>query len=151
MAGVDQLVVARRQVCQHPQPAERIHPLEVAPHTLGQRLPRRALEAVATRHEVALQSLDISVHDHRPLALDRLDERLPDDRNPALLQRVDQIPGHLRLTINGPGPGRGETRTADVLAGIDLAKAANANRKGRSRDRIDLTRTAIGGHSCGGL
>jgi dienelactone hydrolase len=44
----------------------------------------------------------------------------------------------------------GHSGTADVLAGIDLARAANAA-PGPYRGRLDLTRIAAAGTSCGGL
>ncbi|MES2044475.1 MAG: hypothetical protein V4475_11390 [Pseudomonadota bacterium] len=43
------------------------------------------------------------------------------------------------------------TTSDDVRQGIDLASAANAHAGGTLRGRLDLSRVAVGGHSCGGL
>ena len=104
MAGAYQFVIARRHVGQDAPPAKRVHPLKLAPDTLGQGLAGSTVKAVAAGDEVAFEPLAPSMHDHRPIAVDpfdRLDRRLPDDRQAALVGRVDQVARYLRLTIDG--------------------------------------------------
>jgi len=43
------------------------------------------------------------------------------------------------------------TTSDDVRQGIDQAAAANSHAGGALRGRLDLSRVAVGGHSCGGL
>jgi dienelactone hydrolase len=65
---------------------------------------------------------------------------------PALLP-VPAVP----VSFDGPGAGKDETHTADVLAGIDMAVAENARAGGRWHGKLDPAKVAVMGHSCGGL
>ena len=75
---------------------------------------------------------------------------------------LEEIASHGYLAIapgrilSGPGTpmpaddkDMGKSRTADVLAGLDLA--AKANVAGPYKGRLDLSRVAVAGTSCGGL
>jgi dienelactone hydrolase len=55
------------------------------------------------------------------------------------------------VVFNGPGAGRDETRTRDVLAGLDWALAENRRRGSSLSGKLDPKRVAVMGHSCGGL
>jgi hypothetical protein len=51
----------------------------------------------------------------------------------------------------GPPPGNDPTTPAQLLEGLDWATRENARADSELRGHLDLTRVAVGGHSCGGL
>ncbi len=61
MPRVDQLFMYRRRVGENPQPAERINPLEHFQAVRRNRLPRHAMETVATGDVVTIESIRFAV------------------------------------------------------------------------------------------
>jgi uncharacterized protein len=56
-----------------------------------------------------------------------------------------------RAGAGGPPPGNDPTTPAQLLEGLDWATRENARADSDLRGHLDLTRVAVGGHSCGGL
>jgi len=56
-----------------------------------------------------------------------------------------------RAGAAGPPPGNDPTTPAQLLEGLDWATRENARADSELRGHLDLTRVAVGGHSCGGL
>jgi dienelactone hydrolase len=89
---------------------------------------------------------EIASHGYFVVAAGHARQEKPQTPPPKLVP-VPEVP----VSFAGPGAGADETRTADVLAGIDLALAENARAGGRWQDKLDPERVAVMGHSCGGL
>lgn len=89
---------------------------------------------------------EVASHGYLVVAAGHARSERPVGPMPALLP-----PPEKPVVFNGPGAGRDETRTRDVLSGLDWALAQNRQRGSAFYGKLDPARVAVMGHSCGGL
>jgi dienelactone hydrolase len=89
---------------------------------------------------------EVASHGYLVVAAGHARTERPSGPPPALLP-----PPAKPVVFNGPGAGRDETRTSDVLSGLDWALAENQRRGSALYGALDAKRVAVMGHSCGGL
>ncbi|MOA03457.1 hypothetical protein D3C78_1229660 [compost metagenome] len=122
MLGVDQLRGDRRGIGQQAQPAERVDALEVLQDLGRDRLPRHAVEAVATGDVVAVDAHLFAIlveGQPRLLALEFVQLHvggLVDGRGAAGLARRHEVAGDLGLAIDHHGLSAGQLLQVDALA-----------------------------------